>query len=197
MVGTIGDITCFSFYATKTITTGEGGMAVTENPEWAERMRLMSLHGMSRDAWKRYTAEGAWYYEIIAPGYKYNLTDLAAAIGMQQLKKCDYFWQRRCHYAALYTEGLRDLPEITVPVAVTEGAHAWHLYVIQLHLGGGALPAVSSSIFLTNKASEPVSILFPCTSTRTTRRPLSIAAKIFLMLVLCLIVSYHCPSTPK
>ena len=134
MVGTIGDITCFSFYATKTITTGEGGMAVTENPEWAERMRLMSLHGMSRDAWKRYTAEGAWYYEIIAPGYKYNLTDLAAAIGVQQLKKCDYFWQRRCHYAALYTEGLRDLPEITVPVAVTEGAHAWHLYVIQLHL---------------------------------------------------------------
>ena len=90
-------------------------MAVTENPEWAERMRLMSLHGMSRDAWKRYTAEGAWYYEIIAPGYKYNLTDLAATIGVQQLKKCDYFWQRRCHYAALYTEGLRDLPEITVP----------------------------------------------------------------------------------
>jgi perosamine synthetase len=134
MVGTIGDITCFSFYATKTITTGEGGMAVTENPEWAERMRLMSLHGMNRDAWKRYTAEGSWYYEIIAPGYKYNLTDLAAAIGRQQLQKCDHFWQRRCQYATLYTEGLRDLPEITVPIAVTEGGHSWHLYVIQLQL---------------------------------------------------------------
>jgi len=72
MVGTTGDITCFSFYATKTITTGEGGMATTDNPDWAERMRIMSLHGISQDAWKRYTAEGSWYYEIIDPGYKYN-----------------------------------------------------------------------------------------------------------------------------
>jgi len=87
MVGTIGDITCFSFYATKTITTGEGGMATTEHPEWAERMRIMSLHGISRDAWKRYTAEGSWYYEILYPGYKYNLTDVAAALGIEQLKK--------------------------------------------------------------------------------------------------------------
>jgi len=74
MVGTIGDITCFSFYAIKTITTGEGGMATTEKPEWAERMRIMSLHGISKDAWKRYGADGSWYYEILYPGYKYNLT---------------------------------------------------------------------------------------------------------------------------
>ena len=77
MVGTIGDITCFSFYAIKTITTGEGGMATTENPEWGERMRIMSLHGISKDAWKRYGADGSWYYEILHPGYKYNLTDVA------------------------------------------------------------------------------------------------------------------------
>jgi dTDP-4-amino-4,6-dideoxygalactose transaminase len=134
MIGTIGDITCFSFYATKTITTGEGGMATTENPEWMERMRIMSLHGINKDAWKRYSAEGSWYYEILLPGYKYNLTDVAAAIGIQQLKKCDWFWQRRQHYADLYNRGFRDVPEITVP-SLGEGVqHAWHLYVIQLEL---------------------------------------------------------------
>jgi len=133
-VGTIGDITCFSFYATKTITTGEGGMATTENPEWAERMRIMGLHGISKDAWKRYTAEGSWYYEILSPGYKYNLTDLAAAIGIQQLKKCDQFWQARRRIAALYTEGFQDMPEITTPALAREGQHAWHLYILQLNL---------------------------------------------------------------
>jgi dTDP-4-amino-4,6-dideoxygalactose transaminase len=134
MIGTIGDITCFSFYATKTITTGEGGMATTANPEWAERMRIMSLHGISKNAWKRYTAEGSWYYEILFPGYKYNLTDMAAAIGIQQLKKCDRFWKQRQYYAGLYHKGFRDVPEITVP-PVGEGLqHAWHLYVIQLDL---------------------------------------------------------------
>jgi perosamine synthetase len=134
MVGTIGDITCFSFYATKTITTGEGGMATTQNPEWEERVRMMSLHGISKDAWKRYTAEGSWYYEILSPGYKYNLTDVAAAIGIHQLKKCDRFWQVRQRYAALYNEGFRDLPEITIPPVRASGQHAWHLYVLQLNL---------------------------------------------------------------
>lgn len=134
MVGTIGDITCFSFYATKTITTGEGGMATTENPEWAERMRLMSLHGISKDAWKRYTAEGSWYYEILFPGYKYNLTDIAAAIGVEQLKKCDAFWVQRQHYATCYGKAFRDVPGISAPQGADCGQHAWHLYVIQLEL---------------------------------------------------------------
>ena len=134
MVGTIGDITCFSFYATKTITTGEGGMITTDNPEWAERMRIMSLHGISKDAWKRYTAEGSWYYEILSPGYKYNLTDVAAAMGIQQLKKCDRFWEQRQHYATLYNEGFQDIPELTLPPLAASGQHAWHLYVIQLDL---------------------------------------------------------------
>ena len=133
-VGTIGDITCFSFYATKTITTGEGGMATTENPEWAERMRIMGLHGISKDAWKRYTAEGSWYYEILSPGYKYNLTDLAAAIGIQQLKKCDQFWHARQRIAAQYAEGFQDVPEITTPALARDGQHAWHLYILQLNL---------------------------------------------------------------
>ncbi len=134
IVGTISDITCFSFYATKTITTGEGGMATTENPEWADRMRIMSLHGISKDAWKRYTADGSWYYDILYPGYKYNLTDIAAAIGIEQLKKCDRFWEARRRIAAVYDEGFADLPEIRTPACRPDVQHAWHLYVIQLEL---------------------------------------------------------------
>ncbi len=131
-VGAIGDMTCFSFYATKTITTGEGGMVTTDNGAWADRIRMMSLHGISKDAWKRYTKEGSWRYEIIAPGYKYNLTDLAAAIGIEQLKKADRFREARARIAAAYDAGLADLPQIQTPVTLPGRTHAWHLYVIQL-----------------------------------------------------------------
>jgi dTDP-4-amino-4,6-dideoxygalactose transaminase len=134
LVGTLGDITCFSFYATKTITTGEGGMITTSNDQYAERMRMMSLHGISKDAWKRYTAEGSWYYEVLFPGYKYNLTDIAAAIGIEQLKKCAWFWERRQHIAATYDRAFADLPEIIRPSCRKDVQHAWHLYVIQLEL---------------------------------------------------------------
>jgi dTDP-4-amino-4,6-dideoxygalactose transaminase len=133
-VGAIGDITCFSFYATKTITTGEGGMATTENSEWAERMRMMSLHGISHDAWKRYTKEGSWYYEILSPGFKYNLTDIAAAIGIEQLKKCDEFWEARQRIAMNYAKAFADLQEIQVPACRNDVQHAWHLFVVQLNL---------------------------------------------------------------
>jgi perosamine synthetase len=132
MIGTIGDITCFSFYVTKPIATGEGGMAVTDNPEWAERMRIMSLHGISKDAWKRYTNEGSWFYEVHYPGFKYNLTDIAAALGLEQLKKCDRFWTARKKIAAAYDEGFAALPEIKRPVRAPYSDHAWHLYIIQL-----------------------------------------------------------------
>lgn len=133
-VGTIGDCTCFSFYATKTITTGEGGMVTTDNADWAKRIRAMSLHGLSRDAWNRYAAQGSWYYEILAPGFKYNLTDIAAALGIAQLHKCERFWKVRDQYAALYEEGFRDIPEVVCPRAAEYVQHAWHLYVIQLEL---------------------------------------------------------------
>jgi dTDP-4-amino-4,6-dideoxygalactose transaminase len=134
MIGTIGDITCFSFYATKTITTGEGGMATTESIEWADRMRIMGLHGISKDAWKRYTAEGSWYYEILYPGFKYNLTDIAAALGLEQLKRCTHFWEIRERYAALYNQGFQDIPGIITPYVAPDVRHAWHLYIIQLDL---------------------------------------------------------------
>ncbi len=133
-VGTIGDVTCFSFYATKTITTGEGGMATTDNPEWVQRMRMMSLHGISLDAWDRYTDKGSWYYEILRPGYKYNLTDIAAALGIEQLKRCDDFYEARRRIAGRYHEAFRPLPEIGVPECAAGVQHAWHLYIIQLDL---------------------------------------------------------------
>jgi perosamine synthetase len=132
-VGTIGDITCFSFYATKTITTGEGGMATTENAEYAERMRMMSLHGISHDAWKRYTKEGSWYYEVLYPGFKYNLTDIAAAIGIEQLKKCDEFWRARQRIAMVYENAFGELQEIQLPTCRKDVQHAWHLFIIQLN----------------------------------------------------------------
>lgn len=134
MVGTIGDITCFSFYATKTITTGEGGMITTNNDEFAERMRIMSLHGISKDAWKRYTAEGSWRYDILYPGYKYNLTDIAAALGIEQLKKCFRFYERRKRMAETFDQAFAGMDALTIPFVDQAVQHAWHLYVIQLNL---------------------------------------------------------------
>lgn len=134
-IGTIGDITAFSFYATKNITTGEGGMVTTDNEEYAERIRIMSLHGISKDAWKRYTSEGSWYYEILYPGYKYNLTDIASAIGIHQLRKCDSLYERRKEIADRYTEAFRGSGVIQPPSVEAANQHAWHLYIIQLNLG--------------------------------------------------------------
>ena len=134
MIGSIGDITCFSFYATKTITTGEGGMATTDSPEWAEKMRMLSLHGISHDAWNRYSSEGSWYYEVTNVGYKYNLTDIAASLGLAQLKKCHAFAAARKRIAEAYTAAFADLPEIRTPACEAGKQHAWHLYVIQLEL---------------------------------------------------------------
>jgi perosamine synthetase len=96
-------------------------------------MRMMSLHGISKDAWNRYSSEGSWYYEVLSPGYKYNLTDIAAAIGIEQLKKCDRFHERRRAIAGAYDGGLAGLPEIDLPARAADLEHAWHLYVIQVN----------------------------------------------------------------
>ncbi len=130
-IGTLGDITCFSFYATKTLTTGEGGMATTRHQEYAERMRMLSLHGISRDAWKRYTAEGSWRYEIMETGYKYNMTDIQAAIGLAQLAKCGEMRARRASIADRYHRGLRSLDGFTIPDMAEDSGNAWHLYVVR------------------------------------------------------------------
>lgn len=133
-VGAEAAVSCYSFYANKAITTGEGGMACTQNDSYAERMRIMSLHGISRDAWKRFTAEGSWYYEIIAPGFKYNLTDIAAAIGLHQVRKADRLHRQRAHWAAYYTEHLGDIEELILPHEEANRIHSWHLYAVRLKL---------------------------------------------------------------
>ncbi|MGB4782067.1 DegT/DnrJ/EryC1/StrS family aminotransferase, partial [Candidatus Methylomirabilis sp.] len=134
MVGAIGDLTAFSFYATKPITTGEGGMIATMHDDHAARMKRMSLHGLSGDAWNRYSDKGHWYYEILDFGFKYNLTDLAAALGIQQLRRSDDFYKRRREIARMYSAGFSGLEACMPPGEAENGTHAWHLYILQLNL---------------------------------------------------------------
>lgn len=126
--------TVFSFYATKTIATGEGGMLVTTRADLARRARVMRLHGIDRDAFDRYTAKRpSWYYEVVAPGFKYNMTDLAASLGLHQLAKADAFLRRRTRLAQRYDAELADLPVVLPPrPTAADGSHAWHLYVLRL-----------------------------------------------------------------
>jgi dTDP-4-amino-4,6-dideoxygalactose transaminase len=130
----VKSVVCFSFYATKTITTGEGGMLCTDNEEIADRCQVMSLHGISKDAWKRYTASGSWYYEIIAPGFKYNMTDVAAAMGIAQLRKAERMWLRRQEIAQAYNRAFGKIKEIQIPHDNPAMQHAWHLYMLRLNL---------------------------------------------------------------
>jgi len=133
-VGTLGDITAFSFYATKTLTTGEGGMAVTNNPNWAEKMRILRLHGISKDAWKRYSKEGTWEYDVLENGYKYNMTDINAALGLAQLKKLEWMWKEREKIASRYNEAFSQY-DTFVPYRVKEDRlSSWHLYPLRLNL---------------------------------------------------------------
>jgi dTDP-4-amino-4,6-dideoxygalactose transaminase len=139
LVGALqSDATVFSFYANKTITTGEGGMLVTRNAALAARAKVMRLHGINRDAFDRFTANTpSWHYEIVAPGFKYNLTDIAAALGIHQLRKARAFAERREAIAAQYDEAFSGLPLITPPRPANGDTHAWHLYVARLADGAG------------------------------------------------------------
>jgi dTDP-4-amino-4,6-dideoxygalactose transaminase len=134
LVGTLGsDVTVFSFYANKTMTTGEGGMVVTRDAAIAKRVQVMRLHGINRDAFDRFTAKApSWYYEIVAPGFKYNLTDIASAMGIHQLRRSRGFQATRAAIAARYDAAFADLPLITPPRPASGDTHAWHLYVLRL-----------------------------------------------------------------
>lgn len=127
-------VSCFSFYANKTITTGEGGMAVTNDAGLAERMRLMSLHGLSHDAWGRYSGNGKWDYQILAPGFKYNLTDVAASIGIHQLARAEEMRTEREAVARRYQERLADVEELILPANDPNRINSWHLFPVQLNL---------------------------------------------------------------
>lgn len=134
IIGGIGDTASFSFYATKNLATGEGGMLTTNNDEIAEKARIMSLHGMSKAAWNRYGKGGSWRYDIEYPGFKYNMTDMQAALGLHQLEKLDRMQKRRTDIAMAYNEVFKDMPEIIIPkVAKYTTTHSWHLYVIQVN----------------------------------------------------------------
>jgi len=137
--GSTADVTCFSFYANKCITTGEGGMAVTDDAALADRMRVMSLHGMSKDAWRRFRAEGSWYYEIVAPGFKYNLTDIAASIGLKQLERAEALRDERAAQAARYHAAFAPLEAFELPEALPDRQHAWHLYPLRLARAGWSI----------------------------------------------------------
>ena len=134
-VGTIGDFSCFSFYVTKNITTAEGGMLTTNSGEYAEKLRIMSLHGMTKDAWKRYGREAVEDYQIVSEGYKYNLSDLQSVLGIQQLKRIPFFQERRKRLWNLYNTGLSNMPELEIPEDIHEKGteHARHLYMVTIN----------------------------------------------------------------
>ena len=134
-IGTLSDATVFSFYATKTLPVGEGGMLVSANAELIERAKIMRLHGINRDAFDRYSSNTpSWHYEVVAPGFKYNMTDIAAAIGIQQLAKLERNANRRREIAKIYDQGLAGLPLRPLSIRNPDDQHSWHLYVIQLDL---------------------------------------------------------------
>ena len=133
-IGAASDAVVFSFYATKNLTTGEGGMITTHRPALAKTMRMLSLHGTSHDAWDRYTEHGNWHYDVLAHGFKYNLSDIQAAIGISQLRKLEHFIERRTLYAGIYHRGLGGLEEVELPPDNPRSRHAWHLYTLRLNL---------------------------------------------------------------
>jgi len=128
------DVTAYSFYATKNLTTGEGGMATTPHAHIYERMRMLALHGISRDAWARYTAKGSWLYDVLEPGFKYNLSDIQSAIGIHQLHKLNSFIEERRRQAERYSNAFNKYCELETPRERQESRHAWHLYLLKLNL---------------------------------------------------------------
>ncbi|OHD66441.1 MAG: UDP-4-amino-4,6-dideoxy-N-acetyl-beta-L-altrosamine transaminase [Spirochaetes bacterium RBG_13_51_14] len=133
-IGTLGDITCFSFYATKTLTTGEGGMLCTGSTEWARRAAVLRLHGISRDTWERANSGRFWQYDVVEVGYKYNTTDIASAIGIEQLKKLELMWNMRVRIAERYTAAFRDRDELFLYLVKPDRVSSWYLYPLDLNL---------------------------------------------------------------
>ena len=133
-IGSIGDITCFSFYATKTLATGEGGMGTTANEEFAEKMQILRLHGISKDAWKRYSDRGHWYYDVVDLGYKYNITDIQSALGLVQLEKQGEMLEKRKHIAERYNRAFEEREELITYRVKSDRTTAWHLYPLKLNL---------------------------------------------------------------
>ncbi|MFQ6041673.1 MAG: DegT/DnrJ/EryC1/StrS family aminotransferase [Candidatus Poribacteria bacterium] len=133
-VGAIADMSSFSFYATKNLTTAEGGMITTDNDDFADKIRLIRYHARDKDAWARQQSRNRWYYDVTAQGYKYNMSDIQAAIGLCQLAKIEKQYERRRILVDEYNEAFKGMPEIVIPKDIVDGKHAWHLYIIQLNI---------------------------------------------------------------
>jgi dTDP-4-amino-4,6-dideoxygalactose transaminase len=128
------DAVCFSFYATKNLTTGEGGMIAVNAKDLADRVKMLTLHGINKDAWNRYREDGSWFYEVSECGFKYNLSDLQSAVGIHQLRKLENFTERRTRYAEMFNQAFRGVDELELPEPVLQGRHAWHIYALRLNL---------------------------------------------------------------
>ena len=154
IVGSIGDATCFSFYATKTLTTGEGGMITTDNDEWADRIKSLRLHGITHDAWKRYSREGSWIYDVRFLGYKYNTTDFNAALGLVQLARQSQLQKKREAVAAMYTEAFSEVEELIPFKIKKDRSSSWHLYPLKLRT---ELLAITRDEFIDEMKSRGIS----------------------------------------
>lgn len=135
----LSDAVAFSFYATKNLTTGEGGMVTTSSADLHERMQILCLHGISRNAWNRYSEQGSWYYEVVECGFKYNLSDILAAIGLHQLRRLDQMNARRADIARAYHAAFEEIPELEAPPDRPDCRNGWHLYILRLNLDRLAL----------------------------------------------------------
>lgn len=133
LIGKNAHAAAFSFYATKNLATGEGGILTTDDDAFAEKARMMSLHGMSKNAWNRYSKGGSWFYEVIYPGFKYNMTDIQASMGIHQLKKLPQMQKIRFQYAEMYTNAFKDMDELIIPASLPYTDHAWHLYTLRVN----------------------------------------------------------------
>ena len=170
-IGTIGDLSCFSFYVTKNVATAEGGMITTDRSEWVDRLKTSALHGMNRDAWQRYSDAGFKHYQVESPGFKYNMTDIQASLGLHQLKRVDANLRRREEIWRRYDEAFAEWP-LQTPLAPASGeVHARHLYTCWLMKPPPASIATPSNSACTNSTSAPASTISPCTCSPTTRRP--------------------------
>jgi len=138
--GTFGEIGCFSFYVTKNIVTGEGGMAITNNPDYSEKIKIMALHGMSKDAWKRFSDSGYKHYQVVYDGFKYNMMDIQAAIGIHQISRISKYWERREEIWNRYNEAFADLPVITPYLVEPNTKHAYHLYTLLIDIDKSNIP---------------------------------------------------------
>jgi len=134
IIGAISDITCFSFYATKTLSIGEGGMVLTDNEDWANRIKTLRLHGISSEAWKRYSGEGSWMYDVEEPGYKYNTSDINAAMGIVQLNKLEWMWRKRVHIAQRYNDAFSGIDGLIPYHVKDDRVSAWHLYPLKIDI---------------------------------------------------------------